>query len=104
MFKLSPIFFLSNIDKIFERVMYNYDLHKFLEPKNLIYDLHFRFWQKHATSHALIHLTDKIQEQQDKRNFDCGIFVDFQKVFDTNDHNLLIQKLNYYDIIVTENN
>ena len=60
-----PISLLSNIDKILERIMYNC-LYKFLETNNLIYTLQFGFRQKHLTSHALIHLTDKIREQLDK--------------------------------------
>ena len=43
-------------------------------------------------------------EQLDKGNFGCGIFVDFQKAFDTVDHNILIQKLNYYGVRGTANN
>ena len=52
--------------------MYNC-LYKFLETNNLIYGLQFGFGQKHLSSHALIHLTDKIREQLDKGNFACGI-------------------------------
>ena len=47
--------------------------------------MQFGFTQKHSTSHALIHLTDKIREQLDKGIFTCGIFVDFQRDFDTVD-------------------
>ena len=57
--------------------MYN-RLYKFLETNNLIYSLQFGFRQKHSTSHALIHLTDKIREQLDKGNFACGIFKRLQ--------------------------
>ena len=48
--------------------MYN-RLYKFLETNNLIYSLEVGFRQKHSTSHALIHLTDKIRGQLDKGNF-----------------------------------
>ena len=65
---------------------------------SVIYDLQFVFRQKYSTSHALIHLTDKIREQLDSGNFACGIFVDLQKAFDTVDHVILIQKLNHYGI------
>ena len=75
--------------------MYN-RLYELLESKYLIYDLQFAFRQKHSTSHALIHLTDKIQEQLNKGNLGCGIFADFLKAFDTVHHNILIQKLNCY--------
>ena len=66
--------------------------------------MQFGFRQKHSTSRALIHLTDKITEQIDKVNFACGIFIDFQKAFDTVDHQILIQKLNYYGIRGIANN
>ena len=98
-----PIPLLSNIDKILERIMYN-RLYKFLETNNLIYSLQFGFRQKHSTSHALIHLTDKIGEQLDKGHFACSIFVDFQKAFDNVDHQILIQKSNYYGIRGIKNN
>ena len=51
----------------------------------------------------MIHLTNKIQEQLEKGNFGCGIFVDFQKAFDTVDHSILIQKLNYCGVRGTAN-
>ena len=69
---------------------------------SVTYDLQFGFRQKYSTSHALIHLTDKIREQLDSGNFACGIF-DFQKAFDTVDHDILIQKLNHYGIRVANN-
>ena len=69
----------------------------------LIYKLQFGFRQKHSTSHALINLTETIREELDKGNFACGIFVDFQKAFDTVDHNILIQKLRHYGIRGTAN-
>ena len=84
-----PISLLSNIDKILERIMYSCS-YKFLETSNLIYSLQFGFRQQHLTFHALIHLTDKIREQLDKGNFACSVFVDFQKAFDTVDHQILI--------------
>ena len=56
-----PISLLSNIDKIFERIVYN-RLYKFFEDNKLIYNLQFGFRQKHSTSHALIYLTEKICE------------------------------------------
>ena len=57
-----------------------------------------------STSRALIHLTDKIWEQLYKGNFGSRIFVDFQRAFNTVDHKILIQKLNYYRVRGTDNN
>ena len=52
--------------------MYN-RLYNFLEVNGVNYDLQFSFRQKYSTSHALIHLTDKIREQLDSGNFACVI-------------------------------
>ena len=82
--------------------MYNC-LHKFQETNNLIYSLQFGFRLKYSTSHALIHLNDKIGEQSDKGNFACGILVDFPKALQSVDHQILIQKLNYYGVREIEN-
>ena len=53
-----PISLLSNIDKILERLTYN-RLYNFLEKKEIL-SLQFGFRQTYSTTHALIHLTDKI--------------------------------------------
>ena len=55
-----PISLLSNIDKILERIVYNH-LYKFFEGNKLAYNLQFGLRQKHSTTNALIHLTEKIR-------------------------------------------
>ena len=63
--------------------------------KEIIFSLHFGFRQKYSTTHALIHLTDKIRHEIDRGNYACRIFVDFQKAFDTVDQHILLKKLEY---------
>ena len=79
-------------------------LYNFLELNSVIYDLQFGFRQTYSTSHALIHLTDKIREQLDSGNFACGIFVDLQKAFAAVDHDIHIKKLNHYGVRRVANN
>ena len=83
--------------------MYN-RLYKFSEDNKLVYNLQFGFRQKHSTTHALIHLTKKIQEQLHSGKYGCRIFVDFQKAFDTVDHTIFTQKLNCYCVRGKANN
>ena len=78
-----PISLLSNIDKILKRFLRN----KFFRKKEITFSLQFGFRQKYSTTHALNHLTDEIRHEIYKGDYDCGIFVDFQKVFDAVDHN-----------------
>ena len=84
-----PISLLSNLNKIMEKLMFN-RVHSFLEKENLIYNKQFGFRRKHSTNHALINITEQIRESLDNGQYSCGVFVDFQKVFDTVNHDILL--------------
>ena len=92
-----PISLLSNINKIFEKLIYS-RLYSFLEIHNCIYELQFGFRAKHSTQHALASLTEMVRQALDNENFTCGIFVDFAKAFDTVDHDILLKKLEHYGV------
>ena len=70
---------LSNIEKIFEKLMYK-RLYTFLN-KNVIYNLQFGFRQQYSTSHTLINITENIIKALGDGNIGCGVFVDLQKSF-----------------------
>ena len=75
--------------------MYN-RFYTFLEKKKeLIYTFQFGFRQKYSTTHALIYIAELIRKQLDDHNYGCNIFVDFQRAFDTVDHDILLKKLEY---------
>ena len=98
-----PISLLSNIDKIFEKLVHT-RIVKFLDKNKLIFNKQFGFRSKHSTSHALISLTEKIRKSIDEGKLSCGIFIDLQKAFDTVDHLILLEKLNHYGIRGLTNN
>ncbi len=76
-----PISLLSNINKIFEKLVYS-RLYSFLELHNCIYELQFGFRARHSTQHALASLTELVRLARDEGSFTCGIFLDFVKAFD----------------------
>ena len=71
-------------------------MYKFLDDFKCIYALQFGFRAKHSTNHALIYITENVKS--DNKMHACGIFVDLQKVFDTVNHKILLDKLYHYGI------
>ena len=92
-----PISLLSNINKIFEKLMYK-RIYNFLSVQQSFFEMQFGFREKHSTFHALASLTELVRESLDKNKFVCGIFIDLKKAFDTVDHKILLKKLEYYGI------
>ena len=73
-------------------------IYNFLEKCNCLYKKQFGFRNSHLTNHALISITEKIRESLDNNEYSCGVFLDFQKAFDTVNHNILLKKLHHYGI------
>ena len=92
-----PISLLSNISKIFERVMYD-RLDNFLTSLEIIYKFQFGFRKTYSTNHALLSIVEQIRNALDKKMFSCGVFIDLEKAFDTVNHHILLSKLHHYGI------
>ena len=69
---------------------------KYLQEKNLLYELKSAFRSGYSTKMALIGITDEILFKLDNDEVKGLVFVDFRKAFDVINHNLLLKKLSVY--------
>ena len=72
-------------------------MYSFLEDNKLIYDHQFGFRACHSTNHALISTTECIKSHIDSKNYVAGVIIDLQEAFDTVSHEILCDKLTYYE-------
>ena len=92
-----PVSVLPLFSKILERLMYT-RLLSFLNKHKVLYLYQFGFRSFHSPNLALILLVDKISQALENGEYVLGLFLDFSKAFDTVNHDILYEKLEFYGI------
>ena len=64
----------------------------------ILYAYQFGFQKNKSTYMAIICLMEKLLKALENGEVGIGIFIDFRKAFDTVDHNILLEKLQFYGI------
>lgn len=90
-----PISILSCFSKILEKILYNRFI-DFINKQNILFSSQYGFRKNHSTFMAILDLVDNISQAFENNEFTVGIFIDFKKAFDTVDHNILLDKLDFY--------
>ncbi len=92
-----PVSLLPQFSKIIEK-LFDVRLQKFIDKHNLLNNGQYGFRSNCSTSFALMELIEEICNNLDNKKLTVGVFIDLKKAFDTIDHNLLLQKLDFYGI------
>ena len=92
-----PISVLPILGKIFEKIINNRVI-DYLEANNILFQHQYGFRKKHSTKLSLINLTNTLLKYIDEGRTTVGIFIDFQKAFDTINHSILLKKMSHYGI------
>lgn len=92
-----PISVLPVLAKVIEKHVHA-SLYNYLCTNNLLYKYQSGFRRNHSTETAIIKLVDQLLFNADKNMVTSAVFIDYRKAFDTVSHNVLLRKLEAYDL------
>ena len=90
-----PISILSNLSKIYEKLMYN-QLYDYFD--NILFPSQCGFWKGYSAQHCLLVMIEKFKEAIDRGHEFGALLTDLSKAFDCINHGLLIAKLYNYGV------
>ena len=95
----TPISLLPTISKILEHVIYT-PFYKYLSDNKLLCEQQYGFLSQHSTEFETIKLADYLLNM-DTNKIPISIYINQSKAFDTLSFDILLAKLEHYDITGT---
>ena len=89
-----PVSLLPTLSKIIERVVYN-QIIEHIGKHGTLYEYQSVFRSKYSANTCLAHLFNQILKGFESGKSTGMILIDLQKVFDTLDHDILLDKMKY---------
>ena len=68
----------------------------YLEKYNILNKFQFDFCKGRSAEQAIVEISDKLKKAMDNNLYACGVFLNFAKAFDTENHQILLKKLETY--------
>ena len=91
-----PISLLPILSKVLEKVM-AVQIVEFFEGTNCFYERQYGFRKGKSTTMAILNLINQIIRAFERKEYCAVLFCDLSKAFDCVSHELLIQKLKFYN-------